>query len=103
MQPENNPSLNRLKGWILDLYPSARRQMSVWIITESGQRIRLTDEFKPTIYISSKEDELDNLLSGFFSDSFVDSCRFVQKYASPAASERTKVLEVVLKDYQKAS
>ena len=103
MQSLKNPSLKRLKGWILDVYPSAPQQMSVWIIAENGQRIRLTDEFKPAIYVSGKENELNSLLYGCFSDGSVDSCRFVQKYASPTASEKTKVLEVVLKDYRKAS
>jgi DNA polymerase elongation subunit (family B) len=77
--------------------------MSVWIVTENGQRICLTDEFKPTIYVSGRENELNRLLYGFFSEGSVDSCRFVQKYASPTASEKTKVLEVTLKDYRKAS
>ena len=77
--------------------------MSVWIITENGQRICLMDEFKPTIYISGKENELNSLSYGFSSESSVDSYRFVQKYASPTASKKSKVLEVVLKDYQKTS
>ncbi|MCK4884458.1 hypothetical protein KAS24_00160, partial [Candidatus Bathyarchaeota archaeon] len=103
MQSLSNPtSPRRLRGWILDVYPSAPRQMSVWIITENGQRICLTDEFKPTIYVSGIESELNSLLYGVFSEGSVDSCRFVQKYASPTASEKTKVLEVTLKDYRKA-
>ena len=61
------------------------------------------DEFKPTIYVSGKENKLNSLLYEFFSDTTVDSCKFVQKYASPTASEKTKVLEVVLKDYRKTS
>jgi len=77
--------------------------MSVWIITENGQRICLMDEFEPTIYVSGRENELNNLLYWFLSEGSVDSCRFVQKYASPTASNKTKVLEVVLKDYRKIS
>jgi len=104
LQPLNNPaSPRRLRGWILDVYPSAPRQMSVWIITENGQRICLMDEFEPTIYVSGRENELNNLLYWFLSEGSVDSCRFVQKYASPTASNKTKVLEVVLKDYRKIS
>jgi len=77
--------------------------MNVWLIAEDGQRIHLRDKFKPTIYVSDKENQLNSLFYKFFSDSSVDSCKFVQKHASPTASERTKVLEVVLKDYRKAS
>lgn len=104
MQPLNNPAIPRkLRGWILDVYPSAPQQMSVWIITENGQRIHLRDEFKPKIYVSDKENQLNSLFYNFFSDSSVDSCRFAQKYASTTASEKTQVLEVVLKDYRKVS
>jgi len=104
LQPLNNPAIpRRLRGWILDVYPSATQQMNVWLIAEDGQRIHLRDKFKPTIYVSDKENQLNSLFYKFFSDSSVDSCRFVQKHASPTASERTKVLEVVLKDYRKAS
>jgi DNA polymerase elongation subunit (family B) len=77
--------------------------MSVWFITENGQRTCLTDEFKPTFYVSGKKNELNSILHGFLSEDPVASCRFVQKYASPTASEETEVLEVVLKDYRKAS
>jgi len=104
LQSLNNPAVpRRLRGWILDVYPSAPQQMSVWIIAEDGKRVHLRDEFKPRIYVSDKENQLSSLFCEFVSDSSVDSCRFVQKYASPTASEKSKVLEVVLKDYSKAS
>lgn len=77
--------------------------MSVWIIAEDGKRVHLRDEFKPRIYVSDKENQLSSLFCEFVSDSSVDSCRFVHKYASPTASEKSKVLEVVLKDYSRAS
>jgi DNA polymerase I len=104
LQSLNNPAVpRRLRGWIFDVYPSAPQQMSVWIIAEDGKRVHLRDGFKPTIYVSDKENQLNSLFCEFVSDSSVDSCRFVQKYASPTASEKSKVLEVVLKDYSKAS
>ena len=104
MQHLNNPaSPRRLRGWILDVYPSAPQQMSVWIIAEDGQRLHLRDKFKPRIYVSDKENQLNSIFYELVSDSYVDSCRFVQKYASPSASEKSKVLEVSLKDYSEVS
>jgi DNA polymerase I len=104
LQPLNDPAVpRRLRGWILDVYPSAPQQMSIWIIGEDGKRVHLRDEFKPRIYVSDKENQLSSLFYEFVSDSSVDSCRFLHKYASPTASEKSKVLEVVLKDYRKAS
>ncbi|MCW4030799.1 MAG: hypothetical protein NWE80_00355 [Candidatus Bathyarchaeota archaeon] len=91
-----------MRGWILDVYPSAPRQMNVWIIAENGQRLHLTDKFKPTIYVSDKEKTQNSIVYRFFSDADVDSCRFVEKYTSPTAG-KSKVLEVILTDYHKRS
>jgi DNA polymerase elongation subunit (family B) len=77
--------------------------MNVWIIAENGQRVHLTDEFKPTVYVSDRENELNSLFCRFFSNSDVDSVRFVEKYANPTDSGKSEVLEVVLKDYRKSS
>jgi DNA polymerase elongation subunit (family B) len=104
LQPLNDPTVpRRLRGWILDIYPSTPQQMSVWIIGEDGKRVHLRDEFKCRIYVSDKENQLRSLFCELVSDSSVGSCSFVHKYASPTASEKSKVLEVVLKDYSKAS
>ena len=77
--------------------------MNVWLIAEDGKKLHLTDEFKPTVYVSDKENELNSLFCRFFSDSDVDSVRFVEKYANPKVSGKSEVLEVVLKDYRKVS
>ncbi|UCC58623.1 MAG: hypothetical protein JSW14_01510 [Candidatus Bathyarchaeum sp.] len=101
MQKESNPpNLKRVKGWIFDIYPSAIGQMSVWIIAENGQRIRLLDEFDPRIYVSGREEDLKKLLSQLFSNKPMLSCRFVYKYIIPITNRKAKVLEVTLKDYQ---
>jgi len=99
MQSESNASNpKRVKGWIFDLYPSALGQMSVWVIAENGQRIRLVDEFKPKIYVSGKEEDTESLLTRFFTNRSIASCNFVYKYVSPADSEKSRILEVELKD-----
>jgi DNA polymerase elongation subunit (family B) len=99
MQSESNASNpKRVKGWIFDLYPSALGQMSVWVIAENGQRIRLVDEFKPKIYVSGREEDIERLLTRFFTNRSIASCNFVYKYASPTDSEKSRILEVELKD-----
>ena len=99
MQPESNPTnRKRVKGWILDLYPSAFGQMSLWVIAENGERIRLIDEFKPKIYVSGKEEELERLATRFFASRIVASFNFAYKYASVTDTEKSKVLEIELKD-----
>jgi len=104
MQSPYNPvAPRRLRGWILDVYPSPPRQMNVWVIAESSQRIHLSEEFKPVIYVSDRKKDLNRLFSRLFSDGDVNSCRFVEKYASPTASGKSSVLEVVLNDYRRRS
>ena len=46
MQSSGSP---KIKGWIFDVYPSDIGKMAVWIISENGQRIRLTDKLQPKI------------------------------------------------------
>lgn len=85
------------RGWILDLYPSAYGEMTVWIIAESGERIKFTDRFRPKIYVSGKED-LGKLASRFLNSRIIASWNFVYKYANATDLEKSKVLEVELKD-----
>jgi DNA polymerase elongation subunit (family B) len=87
-----------LKGWILDLYPSASGKMNVWIITENGERLQLIDELKPKIYVSGSQEDLKRLVTRFPANKTVTSCSFVHKYASPIDTVKSKVLEVELED-----
>ena len=96
-------SPKHVKGWILDIYPSAFGEVTVWIIAENGERIRLTDEFKPKIYISGKEEDIERLASQFFNNRMVASWNFAHKYASATDAEKSKVLEVELRDCRTAS
>lgn len=100
----NNALTNprHVKGWILDIYPSAFGEITVWIIGENGERIRLTDGFKPKIYVSGKED-LESLAPRFFANKDIASMSFVYKYANATDIEKSKVLEVTLKDCRRIS
>jgi DNA polymerase elongation subunit (family B) len=73
-------------------------EFAVWIIAENGQRLRLTDTFRPKIYISGKEDGLERLAGQLLCDAAVVSWDFVQRRAKTTDSEESKVLEVILKD-----
>ncbi len=88
----------KIKGWILDAYPSNEGEITVWIISESGQRIRLTDNFQPKIYVSSKQDNIEPLIGKLYNSTDVAKWGFVYKYAQPTDAEKTKVLELTLKD-----
>jgi len=99
MQSESNTANpKRVEGWIFDIYPSAFGQMSIWVITKNGERIRFVDKFKPKIYISGNIVDLERLSTRFFLDKSIASFEFVYRYVSPTDIEKSKVLEVELKD-----
>jgi len=91
-------SPKHVKGWVFDIYPSAVGEMVVWIIGENGERIRLTDEFRPKIYVSGSEEDIERLASRLFVSRVVSSWDFVYRYANVTDVEKSKVLEVELKD-----
>jgi DNA polymerase I len=88
----------RVRGWLLDVYPSDFGKVAVWIITETGERIRLTDKFEPCIYVSGKQDDLERLISQLCTNQKIASLRFTYKYAQATDTEKSRVLEITLKD-----
>ena len=89
---------NCVKGWLLDVYPSDPGKIAVWVISEKGKRIKFTDTFQPCIYVSGKQDDLERLISRLFSNQKIASLKFVQKYAQATDTEKSRVLEITVKD-----
>ena len=87
-----------IRGWLFDVYPSDFGKVAVWVITEKGERIRLTDKFQPCIYVSGKKDELETLISRLYNNQKIASVRFVQKYVQATDAEKSAVLEITVKD-----
>jgi DNA polymerase elongation subunit (family B) len=103
MQSNSSPvNPKRLRGWIFDVFPSGIGEVAVWVIRENGERVRLTDKFQPKIYISGKQTEIDSLICRFFSNRDIASWGFALKYAHPTDREKSRVIEVVLKDCRQA-
>jgi DNA polymerase elongation subunit (family B) len=99
--PSNAEVPRHIKGWILDAYPADEGEIAVWIIGEIGERIKLTDQFQPQIYISAAQEELERLISRLFNNQIIASWKFARKYAQPTDNERSQVLELTLKDCRK--
>ena len=98
MQSSGNP---KIRGWIFDVYPSNIGEMAVWIISENGQRIRLTDKFQPKIYVSGKKEDQEKLVGKIYSNPDIANWTFVYKFAQPTDSKKSRVLEITLKDCRK--
>ena len=99
--PSNNSkttSAHKVKGWILDAYPAGQGEITVWIITEEDQRIRLTDKFNPKIYVSAPQSEIEPLIGKLYNNQDIAKWSFAYKYAQPTDQEKSKVLELSLKD-----
>ena len=90
-----------VRGWILDAYPAGEGEIAVWIISETGERVRLIDRFQSKIYVSAAQDELERLVSRLYSSQIIASWRFVNKYAQPTDNEKIHVLELTLMDCRK--
>ncbi|MGA2767060.1 MAG: DNA polymerase domain-containing protein [Candidatus Bathyarchaeia archaeon] len=101
----NRSQLNpdHVRGWVLDVYPSKLGEFAVWIISENGERLRFTDSFKPTIYVSGKEEGLERLAAQLPYDGAVVSWDFVRRRAKATDVEESNVLEVVLEDCRRLS
>ena len=100
MQSSNSP---KIRGWIFDVYPADIGEMAVWIIAENGQRIRLTDKFQPKIYVSGKKEDVEKLVGRIYSNPDIANWSFVYKFANPTDAEKSRVLEITLKDCRKIS
>ena len=94
---------DHVRGWILDVYPADEGEVAVWIISENGERLKFKDKFQSKIYVSAKQDELERLISRLHSNQIIASWNFVYKFAQPTDSEKSRVLELTLKDCRKTS
>jgi len=103
MRSKTTASSKRIKGWLFDVYPSDFGEVAVWIISDNGERVRLTDKFQPKIYVSGRKEDIERLASGFFCNQAIASWNFVYKYVHPTDNEKTRVLEIALKDCRRIS
>ena len=85
---------------MLDVYPSGPGEMTVWIVAENGERVRLKDEFQPKIYVSGRVADLSKLTNRLATCESVVRWRYVEKHADFMEDKRSKVLEIVTTDCQ---
>src|SRR3989304_9496325 len=101
MSSNTKAAPNHVKGWILDASPAGEGEIAVWVISETGERVKLTDQFQPKIYVSAKQDEIERLASRLYNNQIIASWNFASKYAQPTDTEKSRVLELTLKDCRK--
>jgi DNA polymerase elongation subunit (family B) len=100
---KNFRRLNAVKGWIFDVYPSGPDEVTVWIIAENGERVKLVDKYTHRIYVSGAIQDLKGLTEKIKDSKSVAGSRFVDKYADFMEAEKKKVLQIDIKDYGRTS
>lgn len=89
---------SRIRGWLLDVYPRDFGEVAVWVVSESGERVKLTDSFQPQIYVSCRQEDLEPLICKLADNPKIASVQFAYKYASPTDTEKSRVLQITVKD-----
>jgi DNA polymerase elongation subunit (family B) len=84
---------------MLDVYPSGPSQITVWIISENGERVKLVDNYVHKIYVSSIQQALEELTRRIVDSKSVADFRFVEKYADFMEASKKRVLEIDMTDY----
>jgi len=87
-----------VKGWLLDLYPSNPGEMTIWVISETGQRLKFIDKFQPKVYVAGNEEGLQKLTERLFGSKSVVAWRFTHKYVDLSDAEKSNVLEIDVTD-----
>jgi DNA polymerase I len=95
--------LNPVRGWLFDVYPSGPDEITIWLITENGERVRFIDRFIFRIYVSGNLSDLNRLAEKAKNNNLVTDCRLVEKNADFMDGHKHKVLEVSVKDHTKVS
>ena len=80
------------------MYPSGLGEITVWIITENGERVRLTDRFQPKIYVSGRMTDLSKLTGQLANSESVARWRYVEKCADFMDGKGLRVLEITATD-----
>ncbi|MFB0501284.1 MAG: DNA polymerase domain-containing protein, partial [Candidatus Bathyarchaeia archaeon] len=73
-------------------------EMTVWIIAENGERVRLRDKFQPKIYVSGRMADLSKLTDQLATSESVAGWRYVEKCADFMEDKRSRVLEITATD-----
>ena len=96
-QDYNPNSGKKIRGWILDIYPSKAEEIAVWIKTEEGRCLRFVDRWSPSFYVSAPSEEDLTRLSWYLPRDDIDvKYEFEDKFVRLQDSESSKVLRVTV-------
>jgi len=83
-------------GWILDAYTENRRAV-VWVKSEDGQAVKLTDQYSPDFYaLPRQEEHMEELLHMLRDTSSVESVEVVRRRIAFTSHEPVRMLHITL-------
>lgn len=86
-----------IEGWIFDLYAGQPGEMIAWVKTPTGRCVRLTDEWRPSIYVyCSDRADLAELVRYLRGRSLIRDWGFEWKFREPTDTHRSRVLRLTL-------
>ncbi|MDH5361903.1 MAG: hypothetical protein OEW84_01120 [Aigarchaeota archaeon] len=86
-----------IEGWVFDLYAGRPGEMVVWIKTPVGRCVRLTDEWRPSIYVYCNDRaDLADLVRYLRDRSLIHDWGFEWKFREPTDTHRSRVLRLTL-------
>jgi DNA polymerase, archaea type len=92
-----------VKGWLFDAYASSDK-MVLWVKTDSGKCVRLTDSWSHSIYVAAEnKQDLVALANNAAVQHYTKSSEFVSRYEKINDSKQSQVLKLALRDSSKAS
>ncbi len=87
----------KYSGWILDLY-HRDGQMIVWLKKQDGSCVRLVDDWKSRLHVCGQTRDLLDLAC----KPYVPNARFVEKFEKAGDRERTRSLEIEVRNDKEA-
>ena len=96
--------MQELRGWLLDVYIEGSKAV-LWVKSEDGKAIRLTDRYRPNFYIKPEDSvNIEQLTYILNTHPNIINIEHERKYTSLSSMERSDVLHVHIdsvKNYKK--
>lgn len=94
MKKLKNRDSNDVEGWVWDIY-SKEEGITIWVKTRDGGCIRFVDRWRPSIYVSAGEDDLNDLSNKPW---IADRCEYTRKLAGIRDHKKSTVLRIHVRD-----
>lgn len=86
-----------MKGWLLDVYLSGEREISIWVKMKNGSTQIFKDEYKPVFYVHSSPKNLKQLEPKLEGKESIQNWDYEKRKVKLQNQEKKKVLKIECK------